>query len=587
MRLFNIFTLLVFSVFTLSQDIDKDYLESLPIEIREDLIKRANEKSDEERKVYRSFENSSKIDKEISREEYDKDEEDDKKEIFGQSFFRTIQTSFMPTNEPNLDDSYVLDYGDSLNIQLIGSVDSIDVYTISRSGAINLNGIGELRLAGLTLLEATSLIKTKIEQTYIGTKAYVSLASIRDINVLVSGNAYNQGIYTLSGNSNMLHAISVAGGINEYGSYRSIKLIRDDKVIETLDLYDLLIYGSFNIVTRLKTGDIVFVDFRKNVVTIDGAVKRPGLYELHDGQMLSEVIDYANGLTIYADKRNMKLSRPLDGEIRNIPIVGLSQFNNIKAIDGDKLFFREYNYREVKISGAVLNPSTYLMTENETLFDLIEKAGGYTNNAYPLGAVYTNELALNTNIAANEVLYTQFIDGILELLESNPSNQLDVQVLISLASSIKESKPNGRVLIDLLEEDTLNPLYVKNKDELLIPEKTNNVFVYGEVSNEGAVQYEKNTSFETYLKKAAGLKKTANTEGIYILYPNGETLSTSVKKNIFASKPTSDIEIYPGSIIFVPRKISNTYNSTMTAQAYATILGQLGVTLASLSVLKN
>ena len=578
MRFINIFIILGFSIFTLSQDIDKDYLESLPIEIREDLIERANEKSDTEKKVYRSSENSSKIKKEVTEEEV---------EIFGKSFFRTIQTSFMPTNEPNLDDSYVLDYGDSLSIQLIGSVDSIDEYSISRSGVINLIGIGELNLAGLTLLEATSLIKTKIEQTYIGTKVYVSLARLRDINVLVSGNAHSQGIYTLSGNSNMLHAISVAGGINDYGSYRSIKLIRDEKVIEILDLYDLLIHGSFNIGTRLNSGDIIFVDFRKNVVAIDGAVKRPGLYELNDEQVLSDVIDYANGLSIYADMKNMKLSRPLDGEIRNIPVVSLSQFKNIKAIDGDTLFFREHNYREVKISGAVLNPSTYLMTDDETLFDLIRKAGGYTNNADPFGAVYNNKLALSKNIAAQAVLYTQFLDGVLELLENNPTNQLDVEVLLSLAQSIKESEPNGRILINLMEEDPSNPLYVKDKDELIIPEKTNNVFIFGEVSNEGPLQYEKNSSYESYIKKAAGLKKTADDQAIYILLPNGETFNISMKRNIFASSPISDIEILPGSIIFVPRKIANSYNATMTAQAYATILGQIGVSLASLSVLNK
>ena len=83
-----------------------------------------------------------------------------------------------------------------------------------------------------------------INSSYTGTKAYITLANIRDINVLVSGNAFNPGVYTVNGNSNMLHALGVAGGINEYGSYREINLIRNQKVIETLDMYDVLITGT-------------------------------------------------------------------------------------------------------------------------------------------------------------------------------------------------------------------------------------------------------------------------------------------------------------------------------------------------------
>ena len=101
------------------------------------------------------------------------------------------------------------------------------------------------------------MIAEKIKQTYIGVNTYISLVNIRDVSILVSGNAYNPGIYTLNGNSNMLHALHAAGGIGRYGSYRSIKLIRDDEVIDTLDIYDILIHGKFGSKTRLRTGDMI------------------------------------------------------------------------------------------------------------------------------------------------------------------------------------------------------------------------------------------------------------------------------------------------------------------------------------------
>ena len=122
-------------------------------------------------------------------------------------------------------------------------------------------------------MEATSHIQKKIEEIYIGSKAFVSLVSIRDVSVLVSGNAENPGVYTLSGNSNLLHALNIAGGVGEFGSYREIKLIRNNEIIETVDIYDVLINGKYSSKARLKNGDLIFVEPRKNIVEIGGAVK--------------------------------------------------------------------------------------------------------------------------------------------------------------------------------------------------------------------------------------------------------------------------------------------------------------------------
>ena len=148
----------------------------------------------------------------------------------------------MPINEPNFDSEYVLDYGDVLKIQLLGQEDSIDEYEISREGFINIPVAGRLNVSGMSLANASLLIQKKIEDSYIGTKAFTSIENMRDINVLVTGNAFQPGIYTLSGNSNALQAIVVAGGINEFGSYRDIKVKRNNKIIQIIDVYEYLIF---------------------------------------------------------------------------------------------------------------------------------------------------------------------------------------------------------------------------------------------------------------------------------------------------------------------------------------------------------
>ena len=234
----------------------------------------------------------------------------------------------------------------------------------------------------------------------------------------------NPGIYTLTGNSNVLHAISAAGGVSEFGSYREINLIRNNKIIESLDVYMLLINGEYNLRKRLRSGDVIFVKPRKSIVTIDGAVFRPAKYEVLEGQNLDSIIEYANGIKRTADLLNVSLERILDGTLKTIPVVNKSQFKTIEALDGDMIYIREHPYREAKISGAVMKPGTYKMAPNETINDLVKKAGGYTNNAYLFGAVYTNEDAKQINKNAQDILYQEFLDNIIAISQLNTNQKL-------------------------------------------------------------------------------------------------------------------------------------------------------------------
>ena len=148
--------------------------------------------------------------------------------------------------------------------------------------------------------------------------------------------------------------ISAAGGISEFGSLREINLLRDNIIIESLDVYDLLIEGQYNLKKRLRSGDVIFVEARKNIVTIDGAINRPAKYEALDDQNLSSIIEYANGINRNADLENISLERMVDGSLKTIPVPNDSYFEAINVEDGDSIYIREYPYRQAKISGAVL-----------------------------------------------------------------------------------------------------------------------------------------------------------------------------------------------------------------------------------------
>ena len=596
--------LLLTIIYVNSQQLDENYLDSLPDDIKEDLLERADKNVEGSEENYRSSLYSSKLEQaedlidlktrlQADLIELERRLKSDEKlsipsdlELFGSDFFRTFQTSFMPINEPNPDSSYTLDNGDVLKVQLIGQINAVELLKINRDGSLNIPDIGKINVAGLSLIEASKIIKSRVDSVLIGTDVYVNLDEIRDVNVLVSGNAQNPGIYTLTGNSNILHALTVAGGVNEFGSYREINLVRNGNIIETLDVYDVLIDGNYSLNKRLRSGDVVFVESRKNIISIDGAVKRPAKYEVANDEFLDSVIRFSNGIKQTADLENISLERLLDGTLKSLPIRNVSQFSSIKPIEGDLIYIREHSYRSATISGAVYKPGKYTMAAGETIDDLVIKAGGFTDNAYPFGAVYENEDAKLINQRAQQLLYDEFLDNIIALSQLNIGQNFDLTPILKLTEEIKNSKASGRIVVDLVSEDSDSFLNIRAGDTLIIPEKTNSVFVFGEVSSEGAVTFMNNEGVEYFVEKSGGYKRFADNESIYILHPNGETQRYSKQRNLFANQPRN-LTIYPGSIIFVPRKLDNSATRRLATQAYVSILGNLGVALASLSAINN
>ena len=217
--------------------------------------------------------------------------------------------------------------------------------------------------------------------------------------------------------------------------------------------------------------------------------------------------------------------------------------------------------------------------------DVIDKAGGYTDAAYPFAAVYTNLETEKINEAAIEKLYQDSITSISQLIKETGS-EADFTGLISTLNSLRETEPSGRVVIDLLSSER-DSLRIQEGDTLFIPEVTNQVYVYGSVSSQGTAKFKEGMGVDYYISKKGGFIDSANKTGVFILQPNGETIKVKVTRNLFASSPTESVKVYPGSVIYVPEKINSGYATRLATQAYATILGNISVSLASLAVLKD
>ena len=597
----HILFLITVPFFTVAQDFDEDFLKSLPEEVQEDLMKRKSDKEELEEDRYRRP--SSYVEKKNSRKKIEElqkeldllrgellESEEDKLDIrFGSEIFSLMQTTLMPFNEPNFDGEYVLDFGDVLEIQLVGQKSDSHILPVKRDGSVSIPGVGKMFVSGLSLDNAVNTISKKIESFYTAVEAYTTLVSVRDIQVIIAGNVFSPGPYTLNGNSTLFHALAISGGPSEDGSFRQIDLVRGGKVIETADFYETFINGASSFSSRLRSGDLVFVRPVSNLVSISGAVKRPGTYELKLDENLSKVISFANGINNKADLSQISLIRISDGLVSNIPVKSLFEFNNMLSRDNDKLVIGSYSYRSVEIEGAVKNPGKYLVNEGAGIYDLVLIAGGYTNTAYPFGGVLENKQTKKINEKAGEKLYESFIDELSNISSVVPQ-QGEMGFLAEIITEIKNTKPSGRVSaefdLEKLKNDPSLDILLQDGDKITIPEFLDHIYIFGEINTEGTIRYKEGADFKYYIDKKGGYSPYANKKNVYVLHPNGETTLVADNRNIFMRQRSDQMTLYPGSVIFIPRETARIPFS-VAAQAYASILGNIGVSLASVSVLKD
>ena len=582
MNKFLITTLLISSAAIFSQELDDAYLESLPDNIREDVLLKINQRDKDEEPVYRR--QSSMTDKLFSEKEM---ESRKKRNRFGDNIFDTMQSSFMPINEPNLDSSYVLDFGDTLELQLIGQKNSIDNLSIKRDGSINIPEIGKLYLSGLSLEDANKLIKAKISAAYIGVEAFITLVNIRDIQVLVTGNAYNPGIYTLNGNSNILSALSMAGGVNENGSYRKIDLIRNNEVIKSVDLYDIFIYGKSSFGERLRSGDSILVRPSMKMVTISGAVKRPALFELTEDNSFFDLVEYANGFADNANLETLRIERPFKDDTSFINISDLDQLSYIEVRSSDRLNVRAFERRTVTITGAVKTPGVYTISKGETLSSLINKAEGYKDNAYPFGGVLINEAALEINQFAAEKLYKSFVQRLITKGDALFASES----LPFILDELKKTEISGRVMaefdLDVIKVNKDLDTTLDDNDQIIIPIKSEQVYIFGEVNQPGAVRYKSSQNIAEYIAGAGGVIESSDINNTFIIHPNGEVNRLSNGSRLFLlDNRSNEILVYPGSVIYVPREVKSR-DASMVASIWAPIVSSAATSITALSVLNN
>ncbi|WP_286755073.1 SLBB domain-containing protein [Roseivirga sp. UBA838] len=319
---------------------------------------------------------------------------DEEKKIFGFDLFKKENLTFAPNLNIPTPADYVLGPGDEVIIDLWGSTQLYERLEISPEGTIRPNNLSPIHLNGLTIKEAEKKIINRLSQIHSGLLAkagnppsifyQISLGNIRSINISVVGEVHQPGNYVLNSLSTVFTALYASGGPNKQGTFRNIQLVRNNKLVAKVDVYEFLINGIQENNLRLKSGDVIIVRPYQSRVELSGEVKRPGYYETLEGESFSDLLGFAGGFTNTAYK-GLITARRNGVKEREVIDVNANSFDTFIPQDGDIYhvtpILDRYKNR-VQIDGAVYREGEYELTPGLTLKQLIEKADGLRGDAF-------------------------------------------------------------------------------------------------------------------------------------------------------------------------------------------------------------
>ncbi|MFC3199223.1 SLBB domain-containing protein [Parapedobacter deserti] len=420
--------------------------------------------------------------------------------VFGASLFQDVTPVFEPNLRIATPQNYVIGPGDQILIDIYGKSEDGHALTVTPEGVINIPYIGVVSVAGMTIEQATARITKQLSEVYSAirtgeTKVNVALGNIRSIQVTVTGEVVQPGSYTLPSVATAFNALYWSGGPTNNGSFRKIDIIRNGRVVATLDIYDVLINGFFSENIRLEDQDIIMVPPYQNRVEMRGEVKRPAIFELKEGETFDRLLAYAGDFTENAYRARIKVTKRTDREQRIEDLLS-SQFSHYEPKTGDRFKIERILDRfenRVTIKGAVFRPGEYELSPGLTLSMLIKKADGLKEDAF-----------LNRGY-------------ILRLKDDFQMEQLSFSVSGVLAGTTAD--------VELKREDIVTVSSIFDLREAYLVE------IDGEVRTPGQFDYAEGMTLKDLIMQAGGFRESATGSRIEVSrrVTNADALSQSAQ----------------------------------------------------------
>lgn len=432
-------------------------------------------------------------------EEYKLDQE--ASTVFGTKLFRRNKVGFAPSPNIATPKTYQLGPGDELNIYVYGYSETNITTRVATDGTIRIPNVGLMQVSGMSIENAESAIKKKLSTIYSSirsgqTKVSISLTNMRSVMVYILGEVDNPGSYTLSSLSSVLNALYACGGPSpKTGSMRNIKVLRNNKEIAIVDIYELLLKGKLSNNITLQDQDVIYIPTYTSHVTINGALLHNGIFEIKDGETLSDLISFCGGFSDDAYKDRISLIRKT-GKEKSIADIPEDLYPIFKLQAGDEYTVSQKIDKfknRVQIVGGVQRPGSYALTEGMTLKDLIKKADGLVENVY---------MEIATISRLKEDLTPEIIS-------------FKIKDLI-----------DGSYNISLKKEDIVT---IGSKSDF---EERKNIRIEGEIMQSGSYPYSENITLKELIFMAKGLSQYADYNNIEITrtITNSEILNESSEK---------------------------------------------------------
>ena len=401
--------------------------------------------------------------------------------VFGRDIFNNKELSFEPNMNIATPQNYRLGPGDAVIIDIYGASQKSEQCTVSPDGDVVIEGYGPVAVSGLTVAQANARLRSTLGSRYSSSRIKLTVGQTRTIMVYVMGEVKLPGTYTLSAFATVFHALYMAGGTNDIGTLRNIKVYRNNRLVTVVDIYDYILNGKLTGNVRLADNDVIVVGPYDCLVNISGKVKRPMFYEMKKNESVASLLKYSGSFTGDAYNKAVRVNRKTGKEYA-VFNVGEFDFANFHIADGDSVMVDSIIPRyanTVEVKGAVFRPGMYNLGEQvNSVRSLIEHAEGTTEMAF------TNRAVLHR---------------------------------------MKEDRTLKVISVDLvgIMNGTTPDIPLQENDVLFVPTKTENIeqrtiTIRGEVQFPGVYKYADNETIEDFVLQAGGLTDKASTVNVSV-----------------------------------------------------------------------
>ena len=558
-------------------------------------------------------------------------DENFKSAFFGYEFFNTNINFFDNIPTPS---NYKLGPGDEIKLSLWGETNVQENFFLNKDGSIYYQNIGFINLSNKNIQEAEQHLVEQLSQIYSTlnnkdnpTNLSLELQRLKSLNIYFTGQVNSPGVHLVHPFSDVFSALVQAGGVQNIGTLRNIKVIRNSKEIDSIDFYDFFLYGNDNFKNlKLVDGDTIHVPIIEKRVSISGEVLNPFTFELKDDENFKNLLEYSGGYSsnagqsIIFDKILPQEKRDSDDEARKIKTLKFSDnLNNEVLNNGDKIFVSSLKIsdKEVFIQGRVKRPGSFLVENGSSLKEVLHLAGGFQDEIY-IKSINTESILvirrLDGDLASetfnisyensdkffleigdviqvykkNEYLLKRFVDieGAVRFPGRYPFvEKMTISDLVLAAGGLTENAyPEKGILystsimnesdndfnIDIERINVFSASLdteISNFSKVSILEKTSLLLIEGNVFNPGAIAYD-NITASQLIQKAGGFKKRSDKKRIYKKSLNGEIQTLN-----FAERTFKNLE--DGDMVFVPLREDEELDITTFLSDFSSTLANI------------